>query len=97
MIGDDVWIGTNAIILNGTNIGDGSVIGAGSVVTKDIPCYEIWGGIPAKKIRDRFSNEIRDVLIDSQWTKQTDEWIIINILPNFPNPSALQSRKRDNL
>ncbi len=93
IIGDDVWIGANAIILEGATIGIGAVIGAGSVVTKDIPCYEIWGGIPAKKIRDRFSKEIKDILVKSEWSKQSDEWIASNILPNFYNTNELQKNK----
>ena len=52
-IGKDVWIGCGAIILGNVCIGDGAVIGAGSVVTKDIPPYEVWAGNPAKKIKDR--------------------------------------------
>ncbi|MDW1755875.1 acyltransferase [Vibrio sp. Vb2535] len=50
-IGKDVWIGTNAIILPGVNIGDGAIIGAGSVVTKDIPPYSVCAGVPAKIIK----------------------------------------------
>lgn len=53
IIGDDVFIGTNSLILKGVTIGNRSVIGAGSVVTKDIPADEIWGGNPAKFIRKR--------------------------------------------
>lgn len=53
VIGDYVFIGPRAIILPGVNIGRGAVIGAGAVVTKDVPDFEIWGGVPAKKISDR--------------------------------------------
>ena len=49
-IEDDVWVGANAVILDGAKIGRGAIIGAGSVVTTDVPSYEIWGGVPAKKI-----------------------------------------------
>ena len=52
-IGDDVWIGAKSVIADGVTIGKGSVVGAGSIVTKDIPEYEIWAGNPAKKIKDR--------------------------------------------
>ncbi|EKD48281.1 MAG: acetyltransferase [uncultured bacterium] len=55
-IGDYVWIGTNCTILPGVTIGDGAVIGAGSVVTKDIPSYKIAVGSPAKPIADRMKN-----------------------------------------
>lgn len=54
-VGNDVWIGTNAIITSGVKIGNGSIVAAGALVNKDIPQCEIWGGIPAKKIKDRFS------------------------------------------
>lgn len=55
-IEDDVWIGSNAIVLSNVTIGKGSVIGAGSVVTCDIPPYSIYTGMPERKIRPRFSN-----------------------------------------
>lgn len=57
VIEDDVWICTGAIIMSGVTIGTGSIVAAGSVVTKDIPPCEIWGGVPAKKLKDRFSSE----------------------------------------
>ena len=53
IIEDEVWIGANTVILQGVKIGHGSVIAAGAVVTKDVPSMEIWGGVPAKKIKDR--------------------------------------------
>lgn len=52
-IGNDVWVGANAIILDGVTIADGAVIGAGAVVTKSVPACEIWAGNPAKKIGER--------------------------------------------
>ncbi len=55
-IGHHCWIGTGAIILQGVTVGDGAVVAAGAVVTKDIPAYEVWGGVPARKIRDRRSD-----------------------------------------
>jgi acetyltransferase-like isoleucine patch superfamily enzyme len=53
VLGDDVWLGCNVVILKGVFIGEGAVVAAGSVVTKSIPEYEIWGGIPAKFINKR--------------------------------------------
>jgi acetyltransferase-like isoleucine patch superfamily enzyme len=53
-IDDDVWIGNGAIIVGPVSIGKGAVIAAGSVVVSDIPDCEVWGGVPAKKIKDRF-------------------------------------------
>lgn len=52
-IGDDVWIGTGVIVLGGVKIGKGSVIAAGSVVNKNIPEFEVWGGVPVKKLKSR--------------------------------------------
>lgn len=60
VVKDDVWIGMDAIILSGITIGQGAVIAAGSVVTKDIPPYSIVGGNPAKILKYRFSSEIID-------------------------------------
>lgn len=56
-IGSDVWIGYGSIVLRGVSIGDGAIVAAGSVVTKDIPSYEVWAGTPARKLRDRFRSE----------------------------------------
>ena len=53
----DNWIGANAVILKGVTIGKGSVIAAGAIVTKDVPPYQIWGGVPAKLIRNRFDED----------------------------------------
>jgi acetyltransferase-like isoleucine patch superfamily enzyme len=53
IIGEDVWLGVNVVVLKGVTIADGSVVAAGSVVTKSIPKGEIWAGIPAKKLADR--------------------------------------------
>lgn len=55
-IGADAWIGVGAVVMQGLSIGRGAMIGANSVVTKDVPAYEIWAGIPARKIRDRFDS-----------------------------------------
>ena len=56
-IEDDVWIGTGAIILKGVTIGEGSIVVAGSLVTKDVPSYSIVGGVPAKVLKMRFTEE----------------------------------------
>ncbi len=66
-IGNDVWIGYGVKIMQGITIGDGAVIAAGALVTKDIPCYEIWGGVPAKKMKDRFSEEQKNALLKIKW------------------------------
>lgn len=66
-IGNDVWIGDSAVLLDGISIGDGAVVAAGAVVTKDVEPYTIVGGVPAKVIRKRFSNEQIDFLLKSEW------------------------------
>lgn len=71
-IGNDVWIGTRATILDGVNIGDGAIIAAGAVVTKEVPPYAIVGGVPAKVIKYRFSeSRITELLDEKWWDKQT--------------------------
>jgi acetyltransferase-like isoleucine patch superfamily enzyme len=72
-IGHDVWIGQNALILSGVNIGTGAVIGAGSVVTKDVPPYAIAVGNPARVIQYRFSPEIIERLLKTEWWSLSDE------------------------
>lgn len=64
---DDVWIGQNASLRPGVTIGTGAVVAACALVTKDIPPYEIWGGVPAKRIRPRFPEAIAARLLDSRW------------------------------
>lgn len=63
-IGDEVWLGTNALIMSGVTIGKGAIVAAGSIVTKDIPPYHIYGGNPAKLIKPRFADEIIKELLD---------------------------------
>ena len=67
MIGNDVWIGYEAVILAGVTIGDGAVIGARAVVTKDVPPYDIVGGVPARVIRSRFPEETVKALLRLKW------------------------------
>lgn len=67
IIGNDVWIGSNCLLKAGITVGDGAVIGMGSVVTHNVPPYEIWAGNPAKFIRKRFSDEEIDKLLRLRW------------------------------
>lgn len=66
-IGNDVWIGANATILGGVSIGDGAIVAAGAVVTKDVPPYAIVGGVPARIIRYRFDAQTIERLLSLQW------------------------------
>ena len=72
-IGNDVWIGSRVIIMQGLKIGTGAVIGAGSVVTKDVPPYAIVAGCPAKIIKYRFDDDTIRLLLDSRWWELSDE------------------------
>lgn len=89
-IHSDVWVGANAIILPGVTVGVGAVIGAGSVVTHDIPPYEIWGGNPAKKIRNRFDADIIEKLLETEWWR-FDEKKLIHYAELFDDPERFIS------
>jgi len=67
VIGSDVWIGFGATIKSGVKVGDGSVVGMGAVVTKDIPPYSVWVGNPAKQIKKRFDDAIIRDLLSIKW------------------------------
>lgn len=67
VIGNDVWIGYEAVILAGVTIGDGAIVGTRAVVTKDVPPYTVVGGVPAKTIRKRFDSDIIEVLQKLNW------------------------------
>ncbi|MBQ7408475.1 MAG: CatB-related O-acetyltransferase [Bacteroidales bacterium] len=67
IIGNDVWIGQNATIMPGVKIGDGAIIGLGSVVASDVEPYTIVAGNPARPIRKRFDNELIDLLLQLKW------------------------------
>lgn len=84
VIGNDVWIGYEAVILSGVTIGDGAIIGTRAVVTKDVPPYTIVGGVPAKPIRRRFDDETVEELLRLRWWDWDKEKISRNI-------SAIQS------
>lgn len=79
IIGNDVWIGYEAVIMAGVTIGDGAVIGARALVTKDVPPYTIVGGIPAKPIRKRFSKQTISKLTKIKWWDWSPQKITQNI------------------
>lgn len=78
VIGNDVWIGAYATILSGVHVGDGAVIGAGAMVTRDVKPYAIVAGNPARLIRKRFTEEQIEALLEIKWW----EWDIDRILKN---------------
>lgn len=67
VIGNDVWIGYDAVIMAGVHIGDGAIIGTRAVVTKDVEPYSIVGGVPAKEIRKRFAPDVVAKLLELKW------------------------------
>lgn len=80
VIGNDVWIGSEAVIMAGVHIGDGAIIAARAVVTKDVPPYTIVGGTPAKEIRKRFDAEVIQQLLMLKWW----DWSADNIRQCLP-------------
>lgn len=79
VIGNDVWIGYEAVVMAGVTIGDGAIIGARAVVTKDVPPYTIVGGVPAREIRRRFSDDVIARLQELKWWDWPAEQIQRNI------------------
>lgn len=88
VIGNDVWIGYEAVILSGVTVGDGAVIGTRAVVTKDVPPYTIVGGVPARPIRRRFDPQTIARLEELRWWDWEEERIARNL-------SAIQSGRPD--
>ena len=66
-IGNDVWIGTNVVVLRGVKVGDGAVLAAGAIVTKDVPDYAIVGGVPAKVLKYRFDDSMINRIKKTKW------------------------------
>jgi acetyltransferase-like isoleucine patch superfamily enzyme len=89
VIGNDVWIGMNAMLMSGITIGDGAVIAAGAVVTKDVPPYAVIGGVPAKIIKYRFPEETIIKLLEVKWWDFPDATLKKNVAlfnnENFPS------------
>lgn len=79
IVGNDVWIGYEAVVLAGVTIGDGAIIGTRGVVTKDVAPYTVVGGVPAKPIRKRFNDETISKLLKLKWWDWSEEKISQNI------------------
>lgn len=74
-IGDDVWIGYRSTILSGVHIGQGAVVAAGAVVSKDVPPYSVVGGVPAKIIRNRFTEPVIEYLLTLDYSKVNEKMV----------------------
>ncbi|AOH55862.1 hypothetical protein ABE28_015985 [Peribacillus muralis] len=77
-IGNDVWIGADVKIIGGVNIGDGAIIATGAVVANDLEPYNIYGGVPARRIGTRFTEEEKAFLLSFKWWERETEWISEN-------------------
>ncbi len=78
IIEHDVWIGNGATVMGGVKIGTGAIVAAGAIVTKDVRPYSIVGGIPAKHIKFRISEELTDELLKTEWWNNSEEWFRAN-------------------
>ncbi len=81
IIGNDVWIGHAVIVLPGVHVGDGAVLAAGAVVSRDVAPYTVVGGVPARQIKERFSREVAAKLADIAWW----DWPFETILQRLPD------------
>ena len=90
VVGNDVWIGYEAVVLSGVTIGDGAIIGARAVVTRDVPPYAIVGGVPARLIRKRFDDKTVETLLRLKWWDWPSEKIARHI-------AAIQNGRLDEL
>lgn len=95
VIGNDVWIGINAVIMRGVTIGDGAVVGANSVVSSDVAPYTIVGGNPARKIRDRFPPEQVAALLETRWWDWPEEKLRERVPLFLDLESFLDAAKND--
>lgn len=94
-IGNDVWIGDGCYIKAGVTIGSGAIVGAHSVVTRDVEPYTIVAGVPARLLRNRFSKEIADSLLNLAWWNWSDD-IILSYADYFDNPVKLLNAVQTN-
>jgi acetyltransferase-like isoleucine patch superfamily enzyme/SAM-dependent methyltransferase len=85
-IGNDVWIGQSAIVLSGVRVGDGAIIGAGAVVSRDVPPYAIVAGNPAQVVRHRFNPSTIESLLNLQWWNWPLEKILLNLDLLYQDP-----------
>lgn len=93
-IGDDVWIGCNVVIMPGVTVHRGAVIGAGSIVTRDVGAYEIWAGVPAKKIKQRFHDDLIHAVLELNWCEFDKESINSIIIPAMGDVAGLIAARK---
>ncbi len=97
IFGNDVWVGSLAVVKRGLTIGDGAIIAGGSVVVKDVPPYAIVGGVPAKVLKYRFDDEIIERLMKLQWWDMSVEDLKDISFDNIEKAvEELESRKKIN-
>lgn len=89
MVGNDVWIGTRAMIMGGITIGDGAVIGAGAIVTKDVPPYAVVAGVPARVLRYRFQEDEISMIKTQPWWDMPEDFLRSN-LSFFQRPLSIE-------
>ena len=94
-IGNDVWVGARSTILSGVTIGDGAVVAAGALVSKDIPPYAIVGGVPAKIIKYRFSKEVINEFLKIRWWDWDKQFLDKNIDSFYLNVREFLEKARD--
>ena len=92
IIGNDVWIGRESVIMPGIKVGDGAIIAAYSVVAKDIPAYTVYGGNPARFIKARFDDELTDMLLRFRWWDLAPEQLV-DILPLLCDPDLAKVKR----
>lgn len=93
VVGNDVWIGRECVIMPGVKVGDGAIVAACSVVTKDIPPYTVFGGNPAKFVKQRFDEELTGLLLQFRWWDLEPE-ALVEVLPLLCDPD-LEKVKRE--
>jgi len=90
-IGHDVWIGANALIMDGVQISDGAIIGAGAVVTKDVAPYAIVAGVPARELRKRFDEDMVAFLLEFAWWDKNEDFLRTQA-GRFQSPAAFRKK-----
>lgn len=92
VVGNDVWLGRDCVIMPGVRIGDGAIVGAQAVVTRDVKPYEIVGGNPARPLRMRFDEEMRELLLKLRWWDREGEELV-QLIPLLCDPNLEHVRR----